>query len=74
MNSEQSHFLNLLCFKDQIDWWSDYMDGHLVSFSFYRALYYMMFYIYNQKKISRFFNYLKVKEIPLIVICLMHMP
>ena len=56
MNSEQSYSLNFLCFKDQIGWWSGYMDGHLVSFPFYRALYYMMFYIYNQKKISRLFK------------------
>ena len=64
MNSEQSYSLNLLCFKDQIGWWSGYTDRHLVSFPFYRALYYMMFYIYNQKKISRLFKIWKWKKYP----------
>ena len=63
-NSEQSGLLNLLPFKDQIGWWSGYMDGHLVSFPFYRALYHMMFYIDNQKKISRLFKTWKWKKYP----------
>ena len=57
MNSDWSDFLNLLSFRDQIGWWSAYVDGHLVNVLFYSVLYHMRFCICNQKIISRCFNF-----------------